>query len=147
MKKNNPLVSVIIPTKNSEEFISACLNSIVKQSYTDIEVIVNDSVETCDKTSELINSYKSKLRLICIHENYSMAQGRKRGAHYAKGDILLHIDSDMELSQNVIAECVKKIRDEGYDALVIPEESFGTTFWAKCRWLEKKCYEGVSEIE
>jgi arabinofuranan 3-O-arabinosyltransferase len=56
------------------------------------------------------------------------------------------MDSDMQVTPELLGECVEKI-DNGNDALVIPEEAFGTTFWAKCKWMEKKCYEGVEEIE
>ena len=81
-----------------------------------------------------------------LRENTSMAQGRVSGAAHATGDILLHLDSDMQLETGLVQECAEKIAD-GYDALVIPEESFGVGFWARCKWLEKKCYDGNDHIE
>jgi len=143
---DDPLVSVIIPTKNSSRTLEACLKSIKDQSYKNIEVVINDDKRTTDDTEELIEKYSKDLNIHYIRENISMAQGRKAGAEFSKGEILLHLDSDMELSNQLVEECVDKISGE-YDALVIPEESFGTTFWAKCKWLEKKCYEGVENIE
>jgi arabinofuranan 3-O-arabinosyltransferase len=75
-----------------------------------------------------------------------MAQGRKRGVDFSSGEILLHFDSDMKITPDLLSECVELIHN-GVDAIVIPEESFGTTFWAKCKWLEKKCYDGNIYIE
>jgi len=64
----------------------------------------------------------------------------------AKGEFILSIDSDMELTPNVVAECVAKV-ESGFDAVIIPEFSVGEGFWAKCRVLEKECYIGDELIE
>ncbi|OGG51398.1 hypothetical protein A2704_03455 [Candidatus Kaiserbacteria bacterium RIFCSPHIGHO2_01_FULL_54_36b] len=147
MKDISKLVSVIIPTKNSGEFLEACLQSIKNQTYRNIEVIVNDDVSTSDNTKEVVEQYgKEGLNVRYVQENRSMAQGRKVGAEHATGEIILHLDSDMVLDGGVVEDVVDQI-NAGFDALVIPEESFGIGFWAKCKWLEKKCYEEVEQIE
>lgn len=143
----NPLVSVIVPTKNSAILLNTLLDSVQKQTYKNIEVIVNDDVASTDNTQEIITTYRTKgLNVGYLQENISMAQGRKVGVEHAKGDIFLHLDSDMKLEPALIEECVL-LTKKGFEALVIPEESFGVGFWAQCKWLEKKCYEGVQNIE
>lgn len=143
----NNLVSIIIPTYNSSANLKICLDSFLRSTYKNIEIIINDDTRTHDDTAEIIDDFLKKgLNVIYIRENILMAQARKRGAEYAKGDILLHLDSDMKISEDLIEECVNLIDNE-FDALIVPEESYGTTFWAKCKWLEKKCYEGVEQIE
>ena len=52
----------------------------------------------------------------------------------------------MSIDPELLGECVASVPDR-YDALVIPEESYGTTFWAQCKWLEKTCYNGNDHIE
>ena len=80
--KTNPLVSVIIPTKNSAEFIGKCLRSIVKQSYKNIEIIVVDNYST-DKTREIVESCHLELALRQaqdgeLAESISASQWRSR---------------------------------------------------------------------
>lgn len=144
---SNPLVSIIVPTKNSGELLEDFLNSLKNQTYKNIEVVVNDDVNTVDETNKIVEKYKQDgLNVQYFQKNLSMAQGRKTGAEQAQGEIMLHVDSDMTLDPKLVAEVVTKINDK-FDALIIPEESFGTSFWARCKWLEKKCYEGVEQIE
>jgi len=115
--------------------------------YKNVETIINDDVTSTDDTENIVEDFKKQgMRVLYVQENTSMAQGRKRGSSYANGEILLHLDSDMRLEPEVVMECVSLI-ERGADALVIPEESFGIGFWAQCKWLEKKCYEGVAQIE
>lgn len=114
--------------------------------FKDFEIIVNDEVRSTDKLKSVCGEYEKKgLRITYIKENRSMAQGRKHGAQEAHGIFLLHLDSDMQLTPSLLDECITKSKN--YDALVVPEESFGTTFWARCKWLEKKCFQGVEQLE
>ena len=135
------MVSVIVPTKNSEATIGKCLESIRNQSYPSIEIIVVDSCSK-DKTRKIAENYKAKI--IRVHSKRSEA--RNIGAEKAEGEVIFFVDSDMELGWTVVEECVKKIRN-GYDAVVVPEISIGAGFWSRCRALEKSCYIGDEAIE
>lgn len=144
---NTPLVSVIVPTYQSAENIKLFLESFLFSTYKNFEIIINDDIRTIDNTAEIVSEYfKKGIQVQLIRENKSMAQARKAGAKYAKGEYLFHLDSDMRVTPELLAECVL-LCSGGFDALVVPEVSIGTTFWAKCKWLEKKCYEGVEEME
>lgn len=136
-----PLVSVIIPTMDSAETIEACLKSIRKQSYQKTEIIVVDAFSTdgTDKISE-------KHGAIVIEIKMGRSEARNVGVEEANGDLILSLDSDMELTPWVIEECVKKTK-EGYDSIIIPEESVGKGFWAECKALEKSLYVGDDLIE
>lgn len=143
----DPVVSVIVPAYNSapllEDFLAACRAS----EFRAFEVIVNDDLRSLDGTPDLVEEFRAGgLDVTYLKENRSMAQGRKRGAAEARGSILLHLDSDMAVTPGLIGECADLLASR-YDALVIPEESIGTTFWARCKWLEKKIYDGVEQIE
>jgi len=136
-----PLVSVIIPTKDSGATIERCLKSIKNQTYPNLEIIVVDSLSK-DKTTEIAKN--SHVKIILTDAKRSKA--RNIGAEKSRGEVVLFVDSDMELDGIVIEECVEKI-GEGYHAVIVPEASVGQGFWAKCKALEKSCYIGDETIE
>ncbi len=139
----NPLVSVIIPTKNSSRTLDACLKSIENQTYESTELIVIDNNST-DNTKEIAKKYTDKV----FNEGPERSAQRNFGAAQASGEYVLFIDSDMELSKKIVFECVEKIRsDSRAVAIAIPEESFGEGFWAKCKKLERSFYVGVDWME
>jgi len=141
------LISVVIPVYNGGHFLADCLSSIADQDYKGYEVIVNDDPRSTDEAEEVVEKMRGKgMKVTYLRKNTSMALGRKEGAAVAKGELIVHLDVDMKLSRGLLGECVELI-ESGYDALVIPEESYGTSFWARCRWLERKCYEGVEPLE
>lgn len=143
MKHTSPLpvVTIIVTTKNNETTIGACLESIVKQTYTSIELIVVDNNST-DKTKDIAHQYTDLV--------YNVGPERSAQRNYAaalsNGDYLMIIDSDMELAPTITTECVEVIT-ESVKAVVIPEESFGVGFWAQCKALERSFYVGVDWIE
>lgn len=141
-----PTLSVVVPAYNSARLLQEFLSSFAGSANEDFEIIVNDDPRSADDTPQVVESFeRDGLPVRYLRENTSIAQGRKRGAAEARGSVLLHLDSDMTVTPQLLDECVSLLAE--YDALVIPEESFGTTFWARCKWLEKKCYDGVEQIE
>jgi glycosyltransferase involved in cell wall biosynthesis len=138
---DKPLVSVIIPTKNSEVTVEKCLKSIKNQTYPNIEIIVVDNFSR-DNTKKIAEDSGATL----IEIDARVSEARNIGIERARGKFILSVDSDMELDSSVIDECVKKI-GEGNDAAVIPETSVGEGFWARCKALEKSCYIGDELIE
>jgi glycosyltransferase involved in cell wall biosynthesis len=139
--KGKPLVSVIVPTFNSERFVEECLRSVREQTYPCIEVIVVDNYSR-DRTREIAENYGARV-VLC---RGIRSRARNVGAGLAKGEFILSVDSDMELTPNVVGECVVKV-ESGFDAVIIPEFSVGEGFWAECRALEKLCYIGDDLIE
>lgn len=136
----NLLVSIIIPTKNSDKTIQACITSCTQQTFTPIEIIIIDNYST-DETQHLATQAGAR---VIVAGNERSAQ-RNIGAQHAKGAYFLFIDSDMELSADVVSECIEKVQNnKNIQAIVIPEESFGTTFWAKCKQFERSCYSNTT---
>jgi glycosyltransferase involved in cell wall biosynthesis len=146
--KKSPLVSVIIPTKNSAEFLENCLKSIKSQTYKNIEMIVVDN-NSSDNTKEIALKYTK----LVFNKGPERSAQRNFGASKSKGEYLLFIDSDMELSKTVVEDCIRQV--ESYPStslrtlggIIIPEESVGEGFWAKCKALERSFYVGVDWIE
>lgn len=141
-KTQNELVTVVIPTYNCENLITDCLESVKKQTYKNIELIVVDSFST-DRTPQIAKKYGTVYsygRDPKQKNIFAVPYQRNFGMNKGKGEYLYYIDSDMRLTPKVIETCVKLIKKENADAVIIPEEARGIGFWAKCRTLEKACY-------
>ncbi len=142
-----PLVSIVVPTRDSAELMRRLLLSCRRSTYPNLEVVINDDPRSRDRMADVVTRFRADgLSISYLTENISMSAGRAVGARHSRGEILLHLDADMQLEPELVGECVRLV-GAGADALVIPEESFGTTFWARCKWLEKRCYAGVGRIE
>lgn len=140
--KSESLVSIIIPTYNSEKTLARCLESIRNQTYKDIEVIVIDNFST-DKTVYIANHFGSKVYLL----KSERAKAKNFGTKKAKGEYILFIDSDMELAPQIVEECVVLAKnDDTIGGIIIPERSVGDSFWVKVRDFERSFY-ARTEIE
>lgn len=136
------MVSVIITTKNEADHLATCLESIVSQSYADIEIIVVDN-HSSDKTVEIAKRYTKHVYL----RGPERSAQRNYGTKKANGSYVLFLDADMILTTDIIRECTLSIARGKFLGVVIPERSFGVGFWAACKALERRCYEGVEWIE
>lgn len=140
---NCPLVSVIISTKNEEKNIGNILESLKKQSYKNIEIIVIDN-NSSDKTKEVARQYTN----LVFDKGPERSSQRKFGAKMAKGEYLFFLDADMILGERVIEESLRIfLKEKGVIGIIIPEISIGSGFWAKCKALEKSFYIGVDWLE
>lgn len=134
--KAEPLVSVIIPTRNSEGTIERCLLSLHGQSHKNLEIIVVDNYST-DGTREIAKKYGVE---VCLKGPERGAQ-INFGAEKARGKYLYRIDADFVLQSNVIEEAVEKCERLGYDAIIIHNTSDpSVSFWARIRKAERDYY-------
>lgn len=136
------LVSVIITTRNSSKTIPALLESTIKQSFKQYEIIVVDN-KSSDDTQKLAKNYTSKI----FNKGPERSVQRNFGASKSVGKYLMFLDADMVLTSNVIADCVKKMEEGNFGGIIIPEKSFGEGFWAKAKALERRINEGESYFE
>ena len=94
-KVENPLLSVIVPVYNAARFIPRCLESLLGQTYRNLEIIcVNDG--SADDSAAVLDAYAAKdSRVKVIHkENAGVSEARNRGLALAKGDIIGFCDAD-----------------------------------------------------
>lgn len=136
------LISIIITTKNEERNIEKCLDSVLAQTYPreNLEIIVVDNHST-DRTKKIAERYANKF----FNHGPERSSQKNFGVREAKGGYFLHLDADMRLSAQVVAECVEEVSEKKeIIALYIPEKIIGRGFWGKIRGFERSFYEGTA---
>ncbi len=111
-----PKVSIIVPVYNCEKFISKCLDSILHQTYSNIEiVIVNDG--STDQSEEILQKYKEQdERVSCYYQdNSGPSEARNYGIMKSTGEYLAFIDSDDSIDAYYIEYLINKMLTTGAD--------------------------------
>lgn len=95
MKNLNPLVSIIIPVYNMEKYLNSCIVSILKQTYSNFELILIDDGST-DKSKVLCTEWEKKEKRIRFfsHNNHGVSYTRNRGLRECHGEYVIFIDAD-----------------------------------------------------
>ena len=114
---DNPLVSVIIPVYNDEEYLPQCLNSVINQTYKNIEIIcVNDG--STDNSKEVIEKFiDSRIRII-NQENKGSATTRNVGLKNAAGEYVLFLDADDWIDKKLIEITFNVIQSNNADIVM-----------------------------
>ena len=110
------MISVIVPVYNVEKYLEECLESIKRQTYTDIEVIlVNDG--SIDRSKEICERYcekDSRFKLL-NQENKGLSGARNRGMLESKGEFISFVDSDDVLKEDMLEQLMKQMTSEDID--------------------------------
>lgn len=112
-----PLVSIVIPTYNSEKFISDTINSVLQQKYNNWEVIIVDDFSK-DKTMEFIKNLtkgNKKIILISLKENVGAGIARNIAIKKAKGKYIAFLDSDDVWDKRKLEKQIKFMEENNYD--------------------------------
>lgn len=132
---SNPLVSIIMPTFNSERFLKETIESILNQTYTNWELLITDDGST-DNTIKLIKDYQAfekRIHLFTLSENSGAAIARNNGIKFSKGEYIAFLDSDdlwhpkkiekqlhlMEINNSLFSHTSYELYDENSNALYI----------------------------
>ena len=137
---DRPEVVVVVPTRNSERTLGACLQSLRRQSLP-CRVIVVDNFSD-DRTAKIA----AQLADVCLSAGPERSRQRNVGARSSSEPIVGFIDSDMVLDPSVAAEVVAAI-DEGAGMVTVPERSVGEGYWARVRAHERAFYDGRDDVE
>lgn len=110
---SNPKLSVIIPVYNVEQYLQECLDSIINQTFKDIEIIcVNDG--STDNSLEILKKYAQKdKRIIIINkQNGGLSSARNIALDIAKGEFISFVDSDDYIDINTYSVALSKFTDD-----------------------------------
>ncbi|MGD8505207.1 MAG: glycosyltransferase family A protein [Candidatus Bathyarchaeota archaeon] len=129
---------MIIPTRNSAKTLPSCLESLLKQTYSPLEIIVVDNYSS-DDTRKIAMEYSAKI-LLKGHERSAQVN---HGASHAKGRYVYRVDSDVILEPDVVTQAVAVCELHGYHGAIIRIVSDPTvSLWSQVRFFERgKLYE------
>lgn len=110
MMNNKPLVSVVVPAYNVDQYIDKCIQSVQAQTYDNWELLL--VVGGQDRTVEICDAYAAKdKRIKSIHDNHGLAPARNVGFEHANGDWITYIDGDDWTDPETLAVAVGKTNE------------------------------------
>ena len=117
---NDPLISIIIPCFNAEKTLEKCLESVVQQSYANLEIIIIDDGST-DETSLIYNKFQSNDERILVlkQQNSGVSKARNTGVKAATGDYICFVDSDDWAELNYCSELYSLLVGENADISIV----------------------------
>ena len=121
MEKESPLVSVIIPVYNAHNSIAKTLQSVINQTYTNLEIVVVNDGST-DESLDIIKTYAVEDPRIVVFDkqNEGLVQARKSGIDIATGKYIQYLDSDDIMHEDAITRLVNKAEETQADMVVAP---------------------------
>lgn len=120
MTMDQGLISVIIPVFNVEEYLSECLDSVIEQSYSNLDIILIDDGST-DRSGEICDSYACiDNRINVVHKtNCGLSAARNDGLNIAKGKYISFVDSDDFISNDMLECALNSLVEYNADISII----------------------------
>lgn len=116
----NPVVSIIMPVKDGQQFVAQAIESVLAQTYTNFElIIVNDG--STDLSAKIIEQYAfidNRIKFISLENNYGVSVARNKGMELAIGRHISFIDSDDILAPSMIERLLKTVEITGADIVL-----------------------------
>lgn len=121
---NNPVFSIIVPVYNVEKYLDQCIQSLVNQTMSNIEIILIDDGSS-DASGEICDSYTERYKNIRVlhQKNMGQSKARNEGIKIARGDFLMFVDSDDYIRENACETFFKYT--EKYDVDIIVGDMLG----------------------
>ena len=142
-KTDDPKISVIVPVYGVEKFIGQCLESIINQTYSNLEIIFVDDASP-DKSVEIIETYAqndSRISIVRHEKNKGLFRARVTGMEVATGEYIAFVDSDDHISCDWFRVLINKILAENADMVigntVNEDESHRKTYYNNYRSMAK----------
>ena len=144
---NNPEVSVIIPVYNCKEYLSYCLNSLQKQTFKNIEIIIVNDGST-DGSKDIILDYAAGDNRIKYFEqvNSGVSASRNKGFEISSGEYIIFVDSDDWVSPDYIEKLYNALIKESCDISVCSVlRAYGKKDKYRLHYLENKVYSDLED--
>ncbi|MBR3362411.1 MAG: glycosyltransferase [Bacilli bacterium] len=112
-----PKVSIIVPAYNEGARIIKCLNSLVNQTFSDIEIVVVDDGST-DDTLDILNNYNNDKLVILSKENGGQGSARNLALKKSKGEYIMFVDADDYVDETIVEKLYNSVLNENADISV-----------------------------
>ena len=128
MNNGTPFLSIVVPAYNVEEYLPQCVDSILRQTFTDFELLLVDDGSK-DSTGRLCDEYAGKDRRIrVIHkENGGLVSARKAGLSEALGTYVAYVDGDDWIAECMMEKLCGQASDTGADIVISDFVAAGKT--------------------
>lgn len=156
MENNRIKVSVVIPVYNTEKYVRQAVESIMRQSLEELEIIIINDGST-DGSPEIINEASITDRRIQVYAqtNQGLSRARNAGITHAHGEYIYFMDSDDLLEQDALELCYRKCEEKELDFVFFDAQSFyddnvrnaPTLNYKRTDKLENKVYAGNEALE
>lgn len=141
--ENQTLISVIIPVYNVESYLRECVDSVINQTYQNLEIILVDDGST-DSSGEICDEYlNADERITVIHKkNSGLSAARNAGLDACEGDYVYFLDSDDYIDKNALEELLDTAQKDHGDIVFFEAVSFADTddFEVKQNYIRKSKY-------
>lgn len=120
--------SILIPVRNTKQYIKQCLDSVLIQKYKNFEVIIIDN-ESDDGSEAIIDTYaESDKRIKVVHQkNAGLLMSRRKALSMAKGDYICFLDSDDYWQENFLSIVNDTLNENDFDMLVVGYQEIDET--------------------
>ena len=119
MKEEKPLITIVVPIYKVEQYLENCIQSIIKQTYTNLQIILVDdgSPDNCGK---ICDEYALKdKRIEVVHQsNAGVSEARNIGISKAKGEYIGFVDSDDYIDENMYEEMYELLKTREADVCI-----------------------------
>ncbi len=116
MVNQNIKISIIVPVYQAEKYLEECINSIKKQTYSNLEVLLIDDGSTDHSAIICDTAAQDDERFIVVHQqNCGVSSARNRGLKMCHGDYIMFVDADDRIEQNCCEECKELISSQQCD--------------------------------
>ena len=127
-----PRFSVIVPAYKVQAYLHECLDSVLSQSFTDLEVIVVDdaSPDNCAAIADEFAARDPRVRrTVRLRENAGPGAARNKGMEYARGDYLLFLDADDTFTPGALQAIADRVKETGEPDVLVHDlrHSFAST--------------------
>ncbi|MFI5473912.1 CDP-glycerol glycerophosphotransferase family protein [Streptomyces cacaoi] len=125
-----PRFSVIVPVYKVQAYLHECLESVLSQSFADLELIVVDdrSPDACGEIIDEFAARDTRVRAVHLPENVGLGQARNAGLERATGDYLLFLDSDDTLTPDALRAIADRVKETGEPDVLVYD--YASTYWS-----------------
>ena len=138
--RRRPLVSILIPCRNEQEYISACLDSILEQKYSHLEILVLDD-HSEDDSAKILSRYAKEYDNVTIFQGNSLPEGwtgKNWACHQlyeaSRGDVLLYCDADTQIGRDLIQDAVAELENRALGFVSIFPQRKSTNVFDRWIW-------------
>lgn len=136
----NPLISIIVPVYNQEKYLSRCLDSILNQTYKNLEVVCIDDKST-DSSAEIINQYKIRDSRVVYYRNIGkgVSAARNLGIEKANGEYIGFVDSDDFVQPQMYEFMLKAVTDNNCEMAACGYERVDEANYRSFEYHSREC--------